>query len=112
MGVGLRGVLPGLLAAQLLVEERWLTRGRDAPAAGRRRMPWLKVDKAYECEGPDGRATLRDLFRHLPLGPCPGPPATASLVRAKSWLAATRSRCCAGSLPSSSSCSQASSDSR
>ncbi|NUR67359.1 MAG: DUF899 domain-containing protein [Streptomyces sp.] len=48
---------------ELLVEEKRLTRARDALAARRRRMPWLKVDKAYEFEGPDGRATLRDLFR-------------------------------------------------
>src|SRR6266545_2503879 len=47
---------------ELLVKEKELTRARDALAAGRRRMPWLAVDKAYEFEGPDGRASLLDLF--------------------------------------------------
>ncbi|MBE8469827.1 DUF899 domain-containing protein [Streptomyces justiciae] len=48
---------------ELLVEEKRLTRARDALAARRRRMPWLKVDKAYEFEGPDGQVTLADLFQ-------------------------------------------------
>ena len=46
----------------LLVKEKELTRARDALAAERRRMPWLAVDKAYEFEGPDGMASLLDLF--------------------------------------------------
>ena len=47
---------------ELLVKEKALTRARDQLAAERRRMPWLAVDKAYEFEGPKGRATLLDLF--------------------------------------------------
>jgi predicted dithiol-disulfide oxidoreductase (DUF899 family) len=47
---------------QLLVEEKALTRARDALAAKRRRMPWLAVDKPYTFETPDGTATLLDLF--------------------------------------------------
>ena len=47
---------------QLLVKEKELTRARDALAAERRRMPWLPVDKAYEFDGPKGRASLLDLF--------------------------------------------------
>ena len=47
---------------QLLVKEKALTRARDALAAERRRMPWLAVDKAYEFEGPNGKASLLDLF--------------------------------------------------
>jgi predicted dithiol-disulfide oxidoreductase (DUF899 family) len=47
---------------ELLVKEKQLTRARDALAAERRRMPWLAVDKAYEFEGPAGRASLLDLF--------------------------------------------------
>src|SRR2546423_14974571 len=47
---------------ELLVKEKELTRARDALAAERRRMPWLAVDKAYEFEGPDGRASLLELF--------------------------------------------------
>jgi predicted dithiol-disulfide oxidoreductase (DUF899 family) len=47
---------------QLLVKEKALTRARDALAAQRRRMPWLAVEKEYAFVGPDGRATLLDLF--------------------------------------------------
>ena len=46
----------------LLVEEKKLTRARDALAAKRRRMPWLAVEKAYRFEAPDGSASLLDLF--------------------------------------------------
>ena len=48
---------------QLLVKEKAHTRARDALAAERRRMPWLAVEKAYEFEGPEGRASLLDLFQ-------------------------------------------------
>src|SRR5512132_2021633 len=47
---------------RLLVKEKELTRARDALAAERRRMPWLAVDKDYEFDGPEGRASLLDLF--------------------------------------------------
>jgi predicted dithiol-disulfide oxidoreductase (DUF899 family) len=47
---------------QLLVKEKALTRARDTLAAERRRMPWLAVEKAYEFEGPEGKANLLDLF--------------------------------------------------
>src|SRR4051812_3120439 len=47
---------------QLLAKEKSLTRARDALAAERRRMPWLAVDKDYAFDGPDGPATLLDLF--------------------------------------------------
>ena len=47
---------------ELLVEEKKLTRARDALAAKRRRMPWLAVEKAYRFEGPDGPVSLVDLF--------------------------------------------------
>jgi predicted dithiol-disulfide oxidoreductase (DUF899 family) len=47
---------------KLLVKEKELTRARDALAAERRRMPRMAVEKDYEFEGPDGRATLLDLF--------------------------------------------------
>jgi len=46
----------------LLVKEKELTRARDALAAERRRMPRMAVEKDYVFEGPDGRATLLDLF--------------------------------------------------
>ncbi len=46
----------------LLVEEKQLTRARDALAAKRRRMPWLAVETEYEFDGPEGRVSLLDLF--------------------------------------------------
>src|SRR5918995_1981444 len=47
---------------QLLVKEKELTRARDALAAERRRMPWLAVEKEYEFDRPEGKASLLDLF--------------------------------------------------
>ncbi len=47
---------------ELLVKEKELTRARDALAAERRRMPRMVVDKDYAFEGPNGPATLLDLF--------------------------------------------------
>ena len=47
----------------LLVEEKQLTRARDALAAKRRRMPWTEVDKEYRFEGPEGTVSLADLFQ-------------------------------------------------
>jgi predicted dithiol-disulfide oxidoreductase (DUF899 family) len=47
---------------ELLVKEKEITRARDALAAERRRMPWMAVEREYAFEGPDGPATLADLF--------------------------------------------------
>jgi predicted dithiol-disulfide oxidoreductase (DUF899 family) len=47
---------------ELLVEEKRLTRARDALAAKRRRMPRLAVEKEYRFEGPNGPASLHDVF--------------------------------------------------
>ena len=47
---------------QLLVKEKEFTRARDAMAAERRRMPWMAVEKDYRFDGPDGPASLVDLF--------------------------------------------------
>jgi len=46
----------------LLVKEKELTRARDALAAERRRMPRMAVERDYRFEGPDGPASLADLF--------------------------------------------------
>jgi predicted dithiol-disulfide oxidoreductase (DUF899 family) len=46
----------------LLVKEKDVTRAQDALAAERRRMRWLTVDREYSFDGPDGRASLLDLF--------------------------------------------------
>ncbi|MGE2715659.1 DUF899 domain-containing protein [Mycolicibacterium litorale] len=47
---------------QMLTKEKEMTRARDALAAMRRRMPWTAVEKPYAFVGPDGPATLLDLF--------------------------------------------------
>jgi predicted dithiol-disulfide oxidoreductase (DUF899 family) len=47
---------------ELLVEEKRMTRARDALAAKRRRMPRMAVEKEYRFEGPNGPATLHDVF--------------------------------------------------
>ena len=44
------------------MEEKQLTRARDAMAAKRRRMPRMAVEKDYRFEGPNGPASLLDLF--------------------------------------------------
>jgi predicted dithiol-disulfide oxidoreductase (DUF899 family) len=47
---------------ELLVKEKEVTRARDALAAERRRMPRMAVEKEYRFEGPNGPASLLDLF--------------------------------------------------
>ena len=70
---------------QLLAREKELTRTRDALNADRRRLPMVRIEKDYVFDGPDGEATLVDLFgesrqlilRHVMFDPewddaCPG----------------------------------------
>jgi predicted dithiol-disulfide oxidoreductase (DUF899 family) len=70
---------------ELLAAEKEFTRQRDALSAKRREMPWVKVEKNYTFEGPNGKVSLSDLFRdksqlivyHFMFGPgweqgCPG----------------------------------------
>jgi predicted dithiol-disulfide oxidoreductase (DUF899 family) len=45
-----------------LRNEKALTRMRDLLSAERRSLPWVKVDKTYVFDTPDGRRTLADLF--------------------------------------------------
>jgi len=60
-----------------LAEEKAFTRARDALSRKRRELPWVKVDKAYAFDGPNGKETLADLFGnksqlivyHFMLGP-------------------------------------------
>lgn len=47
---------------KLLAKERQLTHERDAIAAERRRLPWVKVEKDYVFDSPAGKKTLTDLF--------------------------------------------------
>jgi predicted dithiol-disulfide oxidoreductase (DUF899 family) len=62
---------------QLLIREKEFTRLRDQLNAERRALPWVKVEKPYMFDGPEGRQTLADLFdgrsqlivKHFMLGP-------------------------------------------
>jgi predicted dithiol-disulfide oxidoreductase (DUF899 family) len=47
---------------ELLVKEKAATRASDALAAERRRLPMVQIEKAYVFEGPNGKASLLDLF--------------------------------------------------
>ena len=47
---------------ELLAKEKALTRQRDVLSAKRRMLPMVEIDKEYVFEGPDGKATLLDLF--------------------------------------------------
>jgi predicted dithiol-disulfide oxidoreductase (DUF899 family) len=46
----------------LLKREKELTHLRDQLAAERRALPWVKIDKKYVFETPEGEATLAELF--------------------------------------------------
>jgi len=47
---------------ELLAKEKQFTALRDELAATRRELPWERVEKAYEFEGPKGRVAFADLF--------------------------------------------------
>ena len=61
----------------LLAKEKEGTRLRDKLSVERRALPWVRIDKEYAFEGPNGRQTLSDLFagrsqlviKHFMLGP-------------------------------------------
>ena len=48
--------------AAMTAREKKHMRAKDALAAARRRMPWMKIEKSYTFEGPEGRRSLPDLF--------------------------------------------------
>jgi predicted dithiol-disulfide oxidoreductase (DUF899 family) len=60
-----------------LAEEKAFTKARDALSQKRRELPWVKVEKDYVFDGPNGKETLADLFGgksqlivyHFMLGP-------------------------------------------
>jgi predicted dithiol-disulfide oxidoreductase (DUF899 family) len=62
--------LPGIAARdewlaarkELLLREKELTRLNDALNADRRRLPMVRIDKAYTFTGPTGEAGLLDMF--------------------------------------------------
>ena len=45
-----------------LAREKEFTRMRDQLSAERRALPWLRIDKDYTFDGPNGRETLAQLF--------------------------------------------------
>ena len=47
---------------KLLAREKRLTHERDAIAAERRQLPWVKVEKNYVFDSPKGKKTFGDLF--------------------------------------------------
>src|SRR3990167_1121598 len=61
----------------LLEKEKALARARDTLSAERRQLPWVKVEKAYMFDGPEGKVTLAELFqgrsqlfiKHFMMGP-------------------------------------------
>jgi predicted dithiol-disulfide oxidoreductase (DUF899 family) len=46
----------------LLAHEKELTRLRDKIARARRALPWVRIDKNYVFDAPEGRRTLAELF--------------------------------------------------
>ena len=46
----------------LLKREKELTRQRDQLATERRALPWVKIDKEYIFDAPEGEVTLAELF--------------------------------------------------
>ena len=59
----------GILARTSIARERELTHRREQRAAERRALPWVRVDKNYVFDTPEGRRTLawmkRDAERHV-----------------------------------------------
>ena len=47
---------------RLLAKEKEFTRLRDELSRQRRRLPWVRVGKAYAFDGPNGGETLAELF--------------------------------------------------
>ena len=47
---------------ELLTKDKHLTRQRDALAAERGDLPWVKVEKPFTFDAPEGKVTLGELF--------------------------------------------------
>ncbi len=47
---------------ELLAQEKAHSRARDELTRARQAMPWVKVEKEYSFDGPQGKVTLADLF--------------------------------------------------
>jgi predicted dithiol-disulfide oxidoreductase (DUF899 family) len=48
---------------RLLAKEKEFTRQRDRLSEERRALPWVKIEKEYVFDGPNGRETLSQLFQ-------------------------------------------------
>ena len=46
----------------LLIAEKDLTHRSDQVAELRRKLPWVRIEKSYVFDGPDGKISLADLF--------------------------------------------------
>src|ERR1700741_350123 len=49
-----------------LAHEKELSQARERLAEERRALPWVKVDKNYVFDGPNGKVALGDLFKGRP----------------------------------------------
>ena len=47
---------------ELLTKEKELTKLRDQLNAERRALPWVRVEKSYGFDAPEGKVTLAQLF--------------------------------------------------
>lgn len=56
----------GAAREAVLAKEKAQLRASDALAAERRRLPMVEIEKRYELDGPDGKASLLDLFEGRP----------------------------------------------
>src|SRR5262252_2278920 len=48
--------------SELLAREKEFTRVRDSLNAQRRELPWVRVEKEYLFDAPEGKKSLADLF--------------------------------------------------
>ena len=48
---------------ELLAAEKELTHRSDRVAQQRQALPWERVEKSYEFDTDEGKATLKDLFK-------------------------------------------------
>ena len=48
----------------MLVKEKELTHARDALAAERRALPWVKIEKITHSDSAQGKVSLADLFEN------------------------------------------------
>ena len=61
----------------LLAKEKEFTRRRDELNRQRRELPWVKIEKEYVFDAPEGKVTLAELFdgrsqlfiKHFMMGP-------------------------------------------